>query len=72
MRRSQAIVRQEDPSGVFTALMSAVMAINDQCVSSAEGIVDNDIDKTIRNLTCIGREAMDETDRKVLQIMVDK
>lgn len=59
-------------SGVYTALMSAVMAINDQCVSSAEGIVDNDIDKTIRNLTCIGREAMDETDRKVLQIMVDK
>lgn len=59
-------------SGVYTALLSAVMAINDQCVSSAEGIVDNDIDRTIHNLTCIGREAMDETDKKVLQIMVDK
>lgn len=59
-------------SGVYTALMSAVLAMNGQCVSSAEGIIDNDIDKTIRNLTGIGREAMSETDRKVLRIMVEK
>ena len=56
-------------SGVNTALVSALMAMNDQCVSSAEGIVDDDVDATVRNLTAIGREAMNETDLMVLRIM---
>ena len=59
-------------SGVSTALMSAMLAMNGKCVSSAEGIVCEDIDKTIRNLTSIGREAMNETDHLVLDIMVNK
>lgn len=59
-------------SGVCSALMSAMLAMNCQCASSAEGIIDDDIDKTIQNLTSIGREAMADTDRKVLRIMVDK
>lgn len=59
-------------SGVYTALMSSMLAMNDQCVTSAEGIIDDDIDKTIHNLTSIGREAMEETDHKVLRIMVNK
>lgn len=59
-------------SGVFTALMSAMLAMNGKCVTSAEGIVDDDVDKTIRNLTVIGRDAMNETDRLVLKIMIDK
>lgn len=59
-------------SGVFTALMSAMLAMNGKCVTSAEGIVSDDVDETIRNLTVIGREAMNETDRLVLKIMVGK
>ncbi len=59
-------------SGVSTALMSAMLAMNGKCVSSQEGIISEDIDETIRNLTSIGREAMLETDRKVLNIMVCK
>lgn len=59
-------------SGVSTALMSAMLAINDKCVTSQEGIVHDDIDRTVRNLTSIGREAMAETDRFVLSIMLDK
>lgn len=59
-------------SGVSTAVMSAMLAMNGKCVSEAEGIVAADIDRTIRNLTMIGREAMQETDRLVLQIMVGK
>ncbi len=58
-------------SGVNTALVSALMAMNDECVSSAEGIVDDDVDVTVRNLTAIGREAMNETDLMVLKIMSD-
>lgn len=59
-------------SGVSTALMSAMLAMNGKCVTSQEGIVSDDIDKTIRNLTSIGREAMTETDHLVLDIMIDK
>lgn len=59
-------------SGVGTALMSAMLAMNEKCVSSAEGIVDNDVDKTVHNLTSIGREAMQATDLFVLNIMTHK
>lgn len=59
-------------SGVSTAMMSAMLAMNNRYVTSAEGIVSEDIDATIHNLTSIGREAMMETDRAVLEIMTNK
>lgn len=59
-------------SGVSTAMLSAMLAMNGKCVTSAEGIVADDVDATIRNLTSIGREAMTETDRLVLRIMTSK
>lgn len=59
-------------SGVSTALMSAMLAVNGKCVTSAEGIVCDNVDTTIHNLTSIGREAMLETDRLVLEIMTHK
>lgn len=59
-------------SGVSTAVLSAMLAISDECVSSAEGIIDDDVDKSIHNLTAIGKDAMNETDRCVLQIMTEK
>ena len=59
-------------SGVSTAMMSAMLAVNGKCVTSAEGIVCDCVDTTIRNLTSIGREAMQETDRLVLKIMTEK
>ena len=37
-----------------------------------EGIVSEDVDQTIHNLTLIGKEAMVETDRQVLEIMTHK
>lgn len=59
-------------SGVSTALMSAMLAMNGRCVTEAEGIICDDVDRSIRNLTSIGREAMQETDRLVLDIMTSK
>ena len=59
-------------SGVSTAAISAMLAMNGKCVTSAEGIVSDDIDCTIHNLTSIGREAMTETDKLVLKIMTSK
>lgn len=59
-------------SGVSTAMMSAMLAVNGKCVTCAEGIVCDCVDQTIHNLTSIGREAMQETDRLVLKIMTEK
>lgn len=59
-------------SGVSTAMMSAMLAMNGKCVTSTEGIISDDVDATIHNLTSIGREAMNETDRLVLRIMTSK
>lgn len=59
-------------SGVSTAVLSAIMAIEHKVVSSLEGIVDDDVDKTIENLTSIGAVGMQETDKLVLKIMTSK
>lgn len=59
-------------SGVSTAMMSAMMAMNGHGVTALEGIVADDVDTTIRNLTSIGRESMMETDKQVLRIMTEK
>lgn len=59
-------------SGVSTAVLSAMMAMEHRCVTSVEGIIEEDVDKCIRNLTRIGRDGMNETDRLVLDIMTHK
>lgn len=55
-----------------SATFSAMMAMDNKVVSSLEGIADNDVDKTIRNLTDIGSEGMSQTDKMVLDIMTKK
>ncbi|NDV58667.1 serine dehydratase subunit alpha family protein [Bacteroides sp. 519] len=59
-------------SGVSTAVLSAMMAMENKSVTSVEGIVDKDVDQTIRNLTLIGSQGMNETDKLVLEIMTGK
>ncbi len=59
-------------SGVSTAVLSALMAIEDRSVTPLEGIIDEDVDRTITNLTTLGREGMTQTDRMILQIMTGK
>ncbi len=59
-------------SGVSTALLSAVLAMEGRHVTSAEGIIDKDVDRSIRNLTIIGADAMCATDQMVLDIMTGK
>lgn len=59
-------------SSVSTAVMAAMMAIEHRCVTAYEGIVDDDVDKSILNLTTIGSRGMLETDRMILHIMTNK
>lgn len=59
-------------SGVSTAMISALMAMEDKVVTPVEGIIDEDVDKSIANLTAIGSRGMEETDKLVLDIMTGK
>ena len=59
-------------SGVSTAVLSALLSMEGKCVTSAEGIIDDDVDKSIHNLTSIGADAMRNTDDMVLNIMTNK
>lgn len=59
-------------SGVSTAVLSALLAIENKTVTAQEGIIAHDVDESIRNLTVIGREGMTETDRLILDIMLKK
>jgi len=59
-------------SGVSTAVLSALLAMEGKCVTPAEGIIDQDVDQSIRNLTSIGADAMRATDAMVLNIMTHK
>ena len=59
-------------SGVSTAVVSALMAMNNRVIKSVEGIIDDDVDRSIRNLTDIGRDGMTQTDAMILKIMTSK
>ncbi|MDR0370732.1 MAG: L-serine ammonia-lyase, iron-sulfur-dependent, subunit alpha [Prevotellaceae bacterium] len=59
-------------SGVSTAVFSAMMALQNKYVKSVEGIIDDDVDKSIKNLTLIGARGMTETDKIILDIMTHK
>ena len=59
-------------SGVSCAIQSAVLALRGTCVTETDGIIDRDIEKTIRNLGEIGSSGMKSTDQLIQQIMVCK
>lgn len=59
-------------SGVSTAVMSAILAMEQKCVTSVEGIIEKNVNRSILNLTRIGAEGMNETDKMVLDIMTHK
>ena len=59
-------------SGVSCAVQSAVLALRGTCIPSTDGIIDDDIEKTIRNIGAIGSAGMKNVDRMILDIMLCK
>lgn len=59
-------------TGVSTAVLSAMLAIENTTVSSVEGIIDDDVEKCVRNMANIGLQGMASTDNLVLDIMTRK
>ena len=59
-------------AGVSCAVTSALLAMDGICISANDGIIEQDVEKTIQNLGRIGQESMQETDSMVLRIMTAK
>ncbi|MCR5519279.1 MAG: L-serine ammonia-lyase, iron-sulfur-dependent, subunit alpha [Bacteroidales bacterium] len=59
-------------SGVSCAVQSAVLALRGTCIPSTDGIIDDDVEKTIRNLGAIGSAGMKAADKMILDIMLCK
>lgn len=59
-------------SGVSSSVQAAILAMDNICISSQDGIIEDDIEKTIYNLGEIGSRGMQSTDKMILDIMVCK
>ncbi len=59
-------------SGVSSSVQSAVLALDNICISSNDGIIEDCIEKTVANLGVLGSQGMQVTDRMILDIMVSK
>lgn len=59
-------------SGVACSMQSAILALDGICISANDGIIEEDIEKTIANLGRIGSVGMQTTDEMILDIMTCK
>lgn len=59
-------------SGVGAAIQSALLALEGVVISSNDGIIEDDVEKTIQNLGEVGSKGMTQTDDLLLHIMVSK
>lgn len=59
-------------TAVNSAVISAILAIENIGISEKEGIIDKDVENTIRNVGNIGSYGMKETDKMMLDIMIAK
>lgn len=59
-------------SGVSSAIQSSMLALDNHFASEHDGIIDSDIEQTIKNLGRIGSVGMEHTDEVILDIMLCK
>lgn len=59
-------------SGVSCAIQSSILALKGTCICETDGIIEKDIEKTIRNLGRLGSVGMQSADSMILDIMVCK
>ncbi len=56
-------------SSVDAAFQASMLAMNHHSIESCTGIIHQDIENTIKNVCDIGYQAMNETDKKIIEIM---
>lgn len=57
---------------VESSFNAMLLSLNNIEISKTEGIIDSDIEQSILNLTYIGSKGMEETDKMILDIMINK
>ncbi len=63
---------QKISASVGAGIQSSLLAINNQCLNNMDGIIDDDVEATIRNIGFLATEGMQVTDDVILKTMVDK
>mgnify|MGYP002624493425 CR=1 FL=1 len=59
-------------SSVHAAILAHHMSMNDDEFIGGEGFVEDDVEQTIKNMGYIGKIGMKETDKEILNVMIDK
>lgn len=59
-------------SSVHAAILAHHMSMNDDEFRGGEGFVEDDVEHTIKNMGYIGKIGMKETDREILNVMIDR
>ncbi|MBQ7068411.1 MAG: serine dehydratase subunit alpha family protein [Synergistaceae bacterium] len=59
-------------SSVNAALLAHYMSMNSNEFRGGEGFVEDDVEKTIKNMGYIGKIGMKETDKEILNVMINK
>ena len=59
-------------SSVHAALLAHYMSMSYKEFRGGEGFVEDDVEKTIKNMGYIGKIGMKETDKEILNVMIDK
>ncbi|WP_333887254.1 L-serine ammonia-lyase, iron-sulfur-dependent, subunit alpha [Clostridium sp.] len=59
-------------TGVSAAVQAAMLALNNVEISQNDGIIDKDVEKTIKNLCELGTKGLKEADDIILNIMTCK
>lgn len=59
-------------SSVNAALLAHYMSMNDDEFRGGEGFVEDDVEETIKNMGYIGKIGMKDTDREILNVMIDR
>ena len=59
-------------SAVDAAIMGHFLGKKDHCFQAGDGIVQDNVEKTIQSVGYIGKEGMKETDLTILDLMIEK
>lgn len=59
-------------SSVHAAILAHCMSESDKQFNAGEGLVESDVEETIKNIGYIGKVGMKETDTEILNVMIDK
>ncbi|PKQ63897.1 hypothetical protein BZG02_07760 [Labilibaculum filiforme] len=59
-------------ASVSAAIQSSLLAMNHNCLNGSNGIIDDDVEVTIRNIGRLANEGMEVTDEVILKTMLEK